>query len=251
MECRGWTHDHLVSIGQPYQLSYIHLGNVSVSLSLLSLSLPLCLEDHSKHCCFLLYKFSSLFELWLFCLMHSMQFQMGILGGSPPPYIILPLVSSMYIIMIPPHWFDHFFLPLFHSIDEFLLWESLLKEALNFDSFFKNDFANNFKPYETFREIVNNLMDIVRVLHFLCFIWLRCIRCQSIWVHYLLASTSRGPRVAHLWLRHQKCCIPHPFQALLWWLLRCPNSTTPLEKWNKVIKLLKMQAKSHCDLIMI
>ena len=25
MECRSWTHDHLVSIRQPYQLSYIHL----------------------------------------------------------------------------------------------------------------------------------------------------------------------------------------------------------------------------------
>ena len=33
MECRGWTHDHLVSIGQPYQLSYIHLG-IPLSLSL-------------------------------------------------------------------------------------------------------------------------------------------------------------------------------------------------------------------------
>ena len=30
MECRGWTHDLLVSIGKPYQLSYIHL---SLSLS--------------------------------------------------------------------------------------------------------------------------------------------------------------------------------------------------------------------------
>ena len=28
----GWTHDHLVSIGQPYQLSYIHLNSLSLSL---------------------------------------------------------------------------------------------------------------------------------------------------------------------------------------------------------------------------
>ena len=38
VECRGWTHDHLASIGQPYQLSYIHLRNYTLSLSL-SLSL--------------------------------------------------------------------------------------------------------------------------------------------------------------------------------------------------------------------
>ena len=38
VECRGWTRDHLVSIGQSYKLSYIHMGSLSLFVSL-SLSL--------------------------------------------------------------------------------------------------------------------------------------------------------------------------------------------------------------------
>ena len=35
VECRGWSHDDLlVSIKQLYELSYIHLGSLSLSLSL-------------------------------------------------------------------------------------------------------------------------------------------------------------------------------------------------------------------------